>query len=94
MKVILSLLFTFSILVSYSQDNSNIGESRLINNCADGVQCSEYDHGKNLRTEFRIVEIGGKSVNLGADNSNTTRADDSNNSNPAPTNSGGGFKIE
>lgn len=70
------------------------GESRLINNCADGVQCSEYDHGKNRRTEFRIVEIGGKSVNLGADNSNTTRADDSNNSDPAPKNSGRGFRIE
>lgn len=30
------------------------GESRLINNCADGVECTEEEHAKNRRTEFKI----------------------------------------
>jgi outer membrane protein OmpA-like peptidoglycan-associated protein len=30
------------------------GESRLINKCADGVECTEDEHGKNRRTEFKI----------------------------------------
>ena len=31
------------------------GESRLVNNCADGVTCTEGQHQKNRRTEFRII---------------------------------------
>lgn len=31
------------------------GETRLINRCANGVQCSEQEHHKNRRTEFRIL---------------------------------------
>lgn len=31
------------------------GETRLINRCANGVQCSEEEHHKNRRTEFRIL---------------------------------------
>ncbi|NOU58898.1 OmpA family protein [Marinifilum caeruleilacunae] len=31
------------------------GETRLINRCANGVDCSEEEHQKNRRTEFRIV---------------------------------------
>ncbi len=31
------------------------GESRLINKCADGVECSEEEHAKNRRTEFKIL---------------------------------------
>lgn len=31
------------------------GESRLVNRCANGVQCSEEEHAKNRRTEFRIL---------------------------------------
>jgi len=30
------------------------GESKLINKCADGVECSEEEHAKNRRTEFNI----------------------------------------
>lgn len=30
------------------------GESKLINKCADGVECTEEEHGKNRRTEFKI----------------------------------------
>ena len=31
------------------------GETMLINNCSNGVQCSEEEHQKNRRTTFRIV---------------------------------------
>lgn len=31
-----------------------LGESRLLNKCADGVECTEEEHGKNRRTEFKI----------------------------------------
>lgn len=31
------------------------GETRLTNNCKDGVSCSEEEHQKNRRTEFRVV---------------------------------------
>jgi flagellar motor protein MotB len=31
------------------------GESRLINKCADGVECTEEEHAKNRRTEFKIT---------------------------------------
>jgi outer membrane protein OmpA-like peptidoglycan-associated protein len=30
------------------------GESKLINKCADGVDCSEEEHSKNRRTEFNV----------------------------------------
>ena len=30
------------------------GESRLLNNCSDGVKCSESEHYKNRRTEFKF----------------------------------------
>jgi outer membrane protein OmpA-like peptidoglycan-associated protein/tetratricopeptide (TPR) repeat protein len=32
------------------------GESRLVNECADGVNCSEPKHQENRRTEFSILE--------------------------------------
>lgn len=31
------------------------GETKLTNGCADGVNCSEAQHQKNRRTEFRII---------------------------------------
>lgn len=31
------------------------GETRLKNNCADGVTCTEAEHQKNRRTEFRVI---------------------------------------
>ncbi|TND03176.1 MAG: OmpA/MotB domain-containing protein [Bacteroidetes bacterium] len=30
------------------------GESKLLNKCSDGVECSEEEHAKNRRTEFKI----------------------------------------
>ncbi len=31
------------------------GETRLVNRCSNGVQCSEAQHQKNRRTEFRVL---------------------------------------
>ncbi len=31
------------------------GETKLKNKCADGVSCSEAEHQKNRRTEFRVI---------------------------------------
>ena len=31
------------------------GESRLVNRCANGVECSEGEHQRNRRTEFRVI---------------------------------------
>lgn len=33
------------------------GESKLLNHCADGVECSEEEHQQNRRTEFKILEF-------------------------------------
>jgi len=33
------------------------GETRIVNNCADGVDCSELQHQANRRTEFKITDI-------------------------------------
>ncbi|WP_317131918.1 OmpA family protein [Seonamhaeicola marinus] len=31
------------------------GETRLVNRCSNGVDCSETEHKKNRRTEFRVI---------------------------------------
>src|SRR5690554_2992057 len=36
------------------------GESRLVNHCADGVQCSEEEHQQNRRSEFIVISGGGE----------------------------------
>ena len=33
------------------------GESLPVNKCSDGVQCTETEHQRNRRTEFRILQI-------------------------------------
>ncbi len=33
------------------------GETRLLNKCANDVQCTEEEHALNRRTEFKIVEV-------------------------------------
>ena len=33
------------------------GETQLVNRCDDGVECSEKEHRKNRRTEFKILKI-------------------------------------
>ncbi len=32
------------------------GETRLVNRCANGVDCSDNEHQKNRRTEFRVIQ--------------------------------------
>jgi outer membrane protein OmpA-like peptidoglycan-associated protein len=34
-----------------------MGESQLVNNCVDGVICTDAEHQRNRRTEFKVVEI-------------------------------------
>jgi len=36
------------------------GESKLVNNCADGVKCVESAHQKNRRTEFKVLSFEGE----------------------------------
>ena len=53
-------------LVSKGIDGSRItaagyGESKLINNCADNIECTNEAHFENRRTEFKVTGIvGGK----------------------------------
>ncbi len=37
--------------------SEGLGERELVNNCADGVQCSEADHQLNRRSEFIITAL-------------------------------------
>ena len=32
------------------------GESKLVNQCADGIKCSDVQHQENRRSEFIIIE--------------------------------------
>lgn len=46
-------------LVKHGIDRSRLtavgyGETRLLNRCSDGVDCTEEEHAKNRRTEFKI----------------------------------------
>lgn len=53
--------------VNYIVSNGNIaegrikskgyGESRLVNRCKDGVECTEDEHQANRRTEIKILEV-------------------------------------
>ena len=33
------------------------GETQLVNQCDDGVQCTAAEHRKNRRTEIKVIEI-------------------------------------
>ena len=33
------------------------GESVLVNNCGDGVPCTEEEHQLNRRTEFKVIQL-------------------------------------
>jgi len=36
------------------------GETMLVNRCDDGVECSDEEHRRNRRTEFKILDMGDK----------------------------------
>ena len=38
------------------------GETRLVNNCGNGAQCSEDEHSANRRTEFRVVGYSNNAI--------------------------------
>ena len=40
------------------------GESKLINECADGVPCTEEQHQANRRTEFKITAVDSEMTGL------------------------------
>lgn len=54
---------TYQYIVSKGIDASRIaqyegfGETQLVNNCSNGVKCSEVDHQLNRRTEFIILKM-------------------------------------
>jgi outer membrane protein OmpA-like peptidoglycan-associated protein len=33
------------------------GETKLVNKCSNGVECTEEEHGKNRRTEFKVYKV-------------------------------------
>ena len=33
------------------------GESKLINDCSDGVPCTETEHQQNRRSEFIVIKM-------------------------------------
>jgi len=49
------------------------GEIRLLNGCTNGVKCSEEEHEKNRRTEFKVISTG--SDKLKVNNSSTDSFD-------------------
>ncbi len=53
---------TVSYIIEKGIDPSRItgkgyGETQLINECSDGVDCTEAQHAKNRRTEFVIIKM-------------------------------------
>ena len=33
------------------------GESQLLNECTDGIECTEEQHSVNRRTEFKVIQL-------------------------------------
>ncbi len=50
-------LFKRGISKSRIADYVGFGETMLVNNCADGVPCSEAEHARNRRTEIKILQM-------------------------------------
>jgi outer membrane protein OmpA-like peptidoglycan-associated protein len=54
-RAVATMNYLVSRGVSYSRITAKgYGEQKLLNHCADGVECSEQEHGENRRTEFII----------------------------------------
>jgi outer membrane protein OmpA-like peptidoglycan-associated protein/tetratricopeptide (TPR) repeat protein len=45
----------------------HFGENNLVNNCPDGVTCSEAEHQLNRRSEFFIISSGKKALSMDCD---------------------------
>lgn len=52
------------------------GEYCLVNNCADGVECTEVEHQRNRRTEIRVVNLQGVVVESGRELEKWTTKED------------------
>lgn len=57
--------FAVDYIISKGIDKSRLipvghGESKLLNNCGNGVNCAEEMHAVNRRTEFRVIDTGTK----------------------------------
>ena len=48
------------------------GETKLRNNCADDVKCSEDEHQRNRRTEFKVI---GTKINISSDEKKNIKID-------------------
>ena len=53
---------TVNYIIDHGIDSSRItgkgyGETQLINECSDGVKCTEAQHAMNRRTEFVIIKM-------------------------------------
>jgi outer membrane protein OmpA-like peptidoglycan-associated protein len=44
-------------ITSSQLESKGYGETRLINNCADGIPCTEEQHRENVRTEITILDM-------------------------------------
>jgi len=40
------------------------GESKIINKCTNGVKCSDEEHEKNRRTEFKVISTGNDELKI------------------------------
>ncbi len=54
--------FAVDYIVSKGIDKKRLkavgyGETKLLNKCANGVECTDEEHGQNRRSEFKITEI-------------------------------------
>ncbi|MGL4630261.1 MAG: OmpA family protein [Leadbetterella sp.] len=49
---------------SYQLISSAVGESELINNCGEDVDCNENQHQRNRRLEFKVVAVGNDELTL------------------------------
>ncbi|UII26251.1 OmpA family protein [Fulvivirga maritima] len=54
-------------IVPYRMRATGYGESQLLNNCGDGIECSEFEHQQNRRTEFKVLSIDERIADIDGD---------------------------
>ena len=47
------------------------GESKILNNCVDGVKCSDEEHEENRRTEFKVISTGSNQLKINNSSTDT-----------------------